>query len=73
MLINLHSLLKIFNILGEKKKKEVTKIFIHTKLALQRGTYKTVSWEKWTGRGMEEADIFELGDREASLEKREYR
>ena len=51
----------------------MTKIFIHTKLALQRGTYKTVSWEKWTGIGMEEADIFELGDREASLEKREYR
>lgn len=69
MLINLHLLLKIFNIL--KKKKEVTKIFIHTKLALQRGTHKTVYWEKWTGRGMEEADIFELGDREESLEKRE--
>lgn len=71
MLINLHSLLKIFNILKKKKKKEVTKIFIHTKLALQRGSHKTVYWEKWMGRGMEEADILELGDREESLETRE--
>lgn len=70
MLINLHSLLKIFNIL-KKKKKEVTKIFIHTKLALQRGSHKTVYWDKRMGRGMEEADILELGDREESLEKRE--